>query len=57
MVLAHGLLSKTDLDRILDPLALTVPENQPRSYLLTPEIPVNCEPSEGAVLPVPKAVQ
>ncbi|SAK55169.1 aspartate ammonia-lyase [Caballeronia hypogeia] len=57
LVLAQGLLSKTDLDRILDPLALTVPENQPRSYLLTPEIPVSCEPSEGAVLPVSKAVQ
>ncbi|MGA7782702.1 MAG: aspartate ammonia-lyase [Paraburkholderia sp.] len=32
LVLAKGLLSKSDLDRILDPLALTVPENQPRSY-------------------------
>ncbi|WP_116119735.1 aspartate ammonia-lyase [Paraburkholderia sp. BL6669N2] len=47
LVLSRGLLSKADLDRILDPLALTVPENQPRSYLLTPEIPVSCEPNEG----------
>ncbi|MDR5756072.1 aspartate ammonia-lyase [Caballeronia sp. LZ035] len=57
LVLSSGLLSKADLDRILDPLALTVPENQPRSYLLTPEIPVSCEPGEGAVLPVPRPVQ
>jgi aspartate ammonia-lyase len=57
LVLSRGLLSKSDLDRILDPLALTVPENQPRSYLLTPHIPVSCEPSEGAVSPAPKAVQ
>lgn len=51
LVLAKGLLSKADLDRILDPLALTMPENQPRSYLLTPAMPISCEPSEGAVLP------
>jgi aspartate ammonia-lyase len=38
LVLARGLLPKADLDRILDPLALTVPENQPRSYLLAPEM-------------------
>ncbi|WP_321791843.1 aspartate ammonia-lyase [Caballeronia sp. J97] len=37
LVLTRGLLPKADLDRILDPLALTVPENQPRSYLLAPE--------------------
>jgi aspartate ammonia-lyase len=41
LVLARGLLSKSDLDRILDPLSLTVPDNQPRSYLLPPEIPVS----------------
>lgn len=54
LVLSRGLLSKADLDRILDPLALTVPENQPRSYLLTPEIPVSCEPNEEAEILVPK---
>jgi aspartate ammonia-lyase len=48
IVLARGLLSKEDLDRILDPLSLTLPQNQPRSYLLTPPIPVECEPVNPA---------
>jgi aspartate ammonia-lyase len=51
LVLSRRLLSKAALDRILDPLTLTRPENQPRSYVLAQEIPVSCEPSEGAVLP------
>jgi aspartate ammonia-lyase len=57
LVLAKGLLSKSDLDRILDPLALTVPENQPRSYLVAPEIPVSCEPTKCAVAPIANVVQ
>jgi aspartate ammonia-lyase len=51
LVLSRGLLSRANLDRILDPLSLTLPENQPRSYALTPGIPMNCEPSEGAIIP------
>jgi aspartate ammonia-lyase len=54
LVLARGLLSKADLDRILDPLALTVPENQPRSYLLFPDTPESPDPTEGASAPTPK---
>jgi aspartate ammonia-lyase len=57
LVLAKGLLSKSNVDRILDPLVLTVPENQPRSYLVTPEIPVSCESTECAVTTIANVVQ
>jgi aspartate ammonia-lyase len=56
LVLARGLLSKDDLDRILDPLSLTVPENQPRSYVLAPTTPADVEPTEGAATPGAKTI-
>jgi aspartate ammonia-lyase len=51
LVLARGLLSKADLDGILDPLNLTSPEKQPRSYVLPFKAAICPEPSEGAVMP------
>ncbi|MHB9838311.1 aspartate ammonia-lyase [Paraburkholderia terrae] len=51
LVLARGLLSKADLDGILDPLNLTSPEKQPRSYVLPFKAAVCPEPTEGAVMP------
>ncbi|WP_211709062.1 aspartate ammonia-lyase [Paraburkholderia aspalathi] len=51
LVLSRRLLSKADLDRILDPLSLAMPENQPRTYALVAKIPMGREPSEGAITP------
>lgn len=52
LVLARGLLTKADLDGILDPLNLTSPENQPRSYALPFRAAARPEPSEGVVRPL-----